>query len=265
MEALQSVEEGELSTPGKDSSVRSGMFIVNWPPEDQAPLGAACGTMRCKPTMPLLTELENSSAGSHGYKHAAPNGASTGRHGKGGVHNQGSELKAILAGTTPERHLGRVIAGNYDRLVFVDAVHFGGSPGSVVLLDSRGMVARFPQVSTHKLSLGLLAKQVEANGKTRVWLLGVQPESLRPGEELTPTVAGTLQLLLELVRECWRSRSQGKGVVLSRTARRDERCDSQRLAAEVRASCNSALRTMAVELVGQQALTSAAATTEVAA
>ena len=47
------------------------------------------------------------------------------------------------------------------------------------------MAARFPQISTHKISLGLLAKWVEANGRTKAWLLGVQPESLKPGEELT--------------------------------------------------------------------------------
>ncbi len=55
----------------------------------------------------------------------------------------------------------------------------------MVLLNSDEMTARFPQISTHKISLGLLAKRVEANGTTKAWLLGVQPESLRPGEELT--------------------------------------------------------------------------------
>ena len=58
------------------------------------------------------------------------------------------------------------------------------------------MVARFPQISTHKISLGLLAKRAEANGTTKAWLLGVQPESLKPGEELTPAVQATLELLL---------------------------------------------------------------------
>ena len=73
-----------------------------------------------------------------------------------------------------------------------------------MLLDSDEMAARFPQISTHKLSLGLLAKQVEANGRTKAWLLGVQPESLRPGEELTPAVRATLELLLDLLKACLR-------------------------------------------------------------
>ena len=58
---------------------------------------------------------------------------------------------------------------------------------------------RFPQVSTHKLSLGLLARQIEAQGRIRVWLLGVQPESLKLRGALTPTIQTTLELLHALL------------------------------------------------------------------
>ena len=40
-----------------------------------------------------------------------------------------------------------------------------------------------------------LFRQVEVNGKTKAWLLGVQPESLRPGQGLSPAVQTTLELL----------------------------------------------------------------------
>jgi hydrogenase maturation protease len=108
--------------------------------------------------------------------------------------------QVIVADTTPERFISRVADEGFDLVIFLDAVEFGAAPGSVVLLDSSEMAARFPQASTHKLSLGLLARQIEANGRTKAWLLGVQPESLRPGEQLTPTVRASLELLLELVR-----------------------------------------------------------------
>jgi Ni,Fe-hydrogenase maturation factor len=93
----------------------------------------------------------------------------------------------------------------------------------VVLLNSGEMAARFPQISTHKLSLGLLAKQAEANGKTRAWLLGVQPESLKPGEELTPTVRATLGLLLDLLRACLKSSSRGNAALASPARSSDKR------------------------------------------
>jgi hydrogenase 3 maturation protease len=108
--------------------------------------------------------------------------------------------RVVIAGTTPDRFVGRVIEQGYDNLIFLDAVDFGAMPGSTILLDSEQMSARYPQVSTHKISLGLLAKWAEANGTTKAWLLGVQPESLKPGDELTPAVRATLELLRDLVR-----------------------------------------------------------------
>lgn len=107
--------------------------------------------------------------------------------------------RVLEAGNTPERFIGSVADQGCDHLVFLDAVEFGGAPGSAVFLDALEMTARFPQISTHKISLGLLAKWAEANGTTKAWLLGVQPESLRPGQALTATLQRTLAALRELL------------------------------------------------------------------
>jgi hydrogenase 3 maturation protease len=114
------------------------------------------------------------------------------------------QAHAHAAGATPERWLARSALEAVDHLVFLDAVDFGGAPGAVVFLDAGQMAARFPQVSTHKLSLGLLAKWAEANGRTTAWLLGVQPASLHPGAGLSPAVQLTLELLKELLSETLR-------------------------------------------------------------
>ncbi|HQL77693.1 MAG TPA: hydrogenase maturation protease [Verrucomicrobiota bacterium] len=116
----------------------------------------------------------------------------------------------LNAGVSPERFIGRLAVEGFDHVIFLDAVEFGGAPGSVVLLDSQEMAARFPQVSTHKLSLGLLARQIEATGRTRAWLLGVQPGSLKPCDALTPAVQATLELLIELLTACLRERSPSR-------------------------------------------------------
>jgi hydrogenase maturation protease len=107
----------------------------------------------------------------------------------------------IIAGTTPERVLGRIADEHYDQIIFLDAVEFGGAPGSVVFLEASEITAWFPQISTHKISLGTLAKWVEADGRTQAWLLGVQPASLKPGLDLSPTVQRTLQMLAEVLSE----------------------------------------------------------------
>lgn len=105
----------------------------------------------------------------------------------------------VLAGTTPERFVGKVAATSFDHLIFLDAADFWGKPGSVVFLDSTQMAARFPQVSTHTLSLGMLAKWAESNGSTRAWLLGIQPESLKSGTCLTATIQRTVDMLARIL------------------------------------------------------------------
>jgi hydrogenase 3 maturation protease len=111
--------------------------------------------------------------------------------------------EVIDAGMVPERFIGRVADGGFDSLVFLDAVAFGGAPGSVVVVNAEEMGNRFPQVSTHKISLGMLARWVEASGTTKAWLLGVEPESLKFGKGLTPAVQETLEILGELLCGLW--------------------------------------------------------------
>jgi hypothetical protein len=75
-------------------------------------------------------------------------------------------------------------------------------------LNAGEIAARFPQVSTHHISLSLLAKWVEADGRASVWLLGTQAESLQRAGSLTPTVETTLETLNELLGGL-RSTAQG--------------------------------------------------------
>jgi hydrogenase maturation protease len=105
----------------------------------------------------------------------------------------------IIAGTMPERFIDTAIAASFDHLIFIDAVELGAPPGSAVFIDSGEMASRFPQISTHKISLGLLAKLVEEKGRTKARLLGVQPESLKSGAELSQAVQETIALLYELI------------------------------------------------------------------
>jgi len=105
----------------------------------------------------------------------------------------------IIAGKNPERWLGQL--SGFDHVIFLDAVELGTDPGAVVLLDSTQMAVRFPQLSTHKISLGLLSQWIEGNGNTRAWLLGTQPESLK-GLQLSPALQKNLELLSRLLTEC---------------------------------------------------------------
>jgi hydrogenase maturation protease len=120
----------------------------------------------------------------------------------------------IGAGTMPERFISYVAAKSFDHLMFLDAVEFGGTPGSIVLLNAEELKARSPQISTHKMSLSLLATLINESGKTRMWLLGVQPESLRPAHGLSPAVQKTMEVLDEMLCTIWLSTSEAVDTVL---------------------------------------------------
>ncbi len=106
---------------------------------------------------------------------------------------------AMIVGNMPDRYIGIVAEQDFDNVVFLDAVEFGGAPGSLVLLACDEIVTRFPQVSTHKISIGLLAQWVESNGKTKAWLLGVQPECVKRTEGLSPSVRAARDALRDLL------------------------------------------------------------------
>ncbi len=107
----------------------------------------------------------------------------------------------VLAGSTPESWVGWVRRGGFENVLLLDAVEFAGEPGSVVFLESSQLRNRYPQVSTHKLTLGTLATLIEDESNTRVWCLGVKPASLAPGAGLSEPVKATLELLKELLIE----------------------------------------------------------------
>ncbi len=102
--------------------------------------------------------------------------------------------RVVVAGTAPERWVEALASGGHSHVVFLDAVEIPGEPGSAVLLDAEAVEARYPQVSTHKISLGTLARLIGAGGP-RVWLLGVKPASLAPGAGLSAPVRKAVESL----------------------------------------------------------------------
>jgi hydrogenase maturation protease len=104
-----------------------------------------------------------------------------------------------VAGTSPERWIGRLADASFDHVVFLDAVELGLAPGSAVFLDAAEIAARYPQISTHKISLEVLARWVESKGRTKAWLLGVQVESLRTGQQLSDCLQKSLSVLGEML------------------------------------------------------------------
>ena len=115
----------------------------------------------------------------------------------------------LVGGTTPENYLVLLWDGHFDTVVLIDAVLSEGEPGSVVLMEGNKIKSLFPEVSTHRFSLGTLAEIIESEGRTRAWLLGVVPREIETGSELSRNVKETLVILVELITEAKRTVQEG--------------------------------------------------------
>ncbi len=99
----------------------------------------------------------------------------------------------IDAGIAPENHLEPVVRDEPDSILLVDAVDFGGDPGSVRILDARALGAG--GLSTHATSLGAICDYLGARSAARAVLIGIQPGRLRLGAGLSDEVSRAVEAL----------------------------------------------------------------------
>ncbi|MGE3309862.1 MAG: hypothetical protein AB7O66_07825 [Limisphaerales bacterium] len=99
----------------------------------------------------------------------------------------------------PDEVIPRIVEGRFDHVVFIEALDFGGRPGSVTVLQTEEIRSRFSRPGCLWIPLGPLVERIESNGHTKAWVLGVQPASLRPDRPLSRSVQGTFQKLVELL------------------------------------------------------------------
>lgn len=108
--------------------------------------------------------------------------------------------RVFEGGMQPETTLPLLRDLGSGAIVFLDAVDVAAEAGSVVVMDATELNGRFPQVSTHKLSLGTLARLAAGESGRRVWCIGIQPESIElRGEGLSDAIAETVRLLAQRI------------------------------------------------------------------
>lgn len=121
------------------------------------------------------------------------------------------KIKAELidAGTVPESYIQRIVKKAPDNILLVDAVDFGGSPGTVRVLG----VTEIPAVacSTHVMSLRYFIDGIQRESQAKIYLLGIQPQKVGLGMELSDSVAKTVAGLAELFIELFAAAQAADG------------------------------------------------------
>ena len=96
-------------------------------------------------------------------------------------------------------------------LVVVDALQGGEEPGSVYVLEREALAAlereEPPRTSLHQVSLLEALRMAEVEGITpgRIRILGIEPETVEPGMELSGTLERKLPEVVEVVEREIRS------------------------------------------------------------
>ncbi|WP_136688215.1 hydrogenase maturation protease [Halorhabdus amylolytica] len=111
-------------------------------------------------------------------------------------------LLVVEGGVAPENHTGVVRRFDPDWIVLVDAVDFGGDPGSGEWIDPDDLGGE--SFSSHKSTPAMLRTFLARETGADVVLFGVQPADIDRGESLSKTVeerlGGLAARLVETLR-----------------------------------------------------------------
>ncbi len=99
-------------------------------------------------------------------------------------------IRIVGGGEAPENFTGAVRSFSPSHVILLDAVDHGLAPGTAFLADERSIAVG--DMTSHHLPLKLLMRFLGESIPCRVILIGVQPQSLRPGKRLSAPVKKTL-------------------------------------------------------------------------
>lgn len=111
--------------------------------------------------------------------------------GAGGAH-------LVNAEDIIESHAFEIADGDWDRVIVIDAVRFGGRPGDVMFGAFSEIGDLLNDYSTHKLSLRLSESIWRGRGK-ETYLLGIEPGNLNFGEGLSQAVKMSADTLCKIL------------------------------------------------------------------
>jgi hydrogenase 3 maturation protease len=110
-----------------------------------------------------------------------------------------TRCRALDGGEMPEEQGAAILECKPQRILFADAVAFGGRPGDLVLLTPDELGKKVA-ISTHTLPLAMFIRELQQRlPGAAIRILGLQPRQIGLGKGLSPEVARTVQLLADLL------------------------------------------------------------------
>ena len=106
-------------------------------------------------------------------------------------------LECIDAGTAPENYIGKIIKLNPDTVLIVDAVHLGLKPGSYEIIEKKDILKS--GFTTHDISPNMFIEFLENQTKSKIYMLGIQPEDVSFGGGLSKRLKTKIDEIEDLI------------------------------------------------------------------
>jgi len=108
-------------------------------------------------------------------------------------------VTVIEAGPAPENFTAEVRALRPAVVLVVDCARMGEPPGTLRLASPEEIAG--VSFGTHGLPLSVLADYLRRETGCAVFFLGIEPQSIEPGEELSPAARAAVEKAATLLRE----------------------------------------------------------------
>jgi len=103
----------------------------------------------------------------------------------------------IEGGVAPENFTSKIRRFQPSHVIFIDATDFGAEPGEVVLAEPEAITGE--SISTHTMSLSILAKYLREQMGAKIALLGIQPARAQMGSEMSGAVKDSVKRVEEIL------------------------------------------------------------------
>jgi len=113
------------------------------------------------------------------------------------LKNQIPTLLLFDVGQVPENYLEKIVKQKPDTIVLIDAVDLGAPPGTIKIIEKDGI--RNESLSTHNVSLKLVAEYLQKESSADVFLLGIQPKTTEFGREISEPVRESLEKVVRML------------------------------------------------------------------
>ena len=109
-------------------------------------------------------------------------------------------ITIINCGEAPENFLGKIEKIKPTHIIIVDAIEMYAEPGSIGIFQE-DEIKDYPTISTHNISPTILLAYIREIIKAKTTLIGIQPQNIEFGEEITPKVKKAIKIVTEVLIE----------------------------------------------------------------